>query len=609
MTTQPILLEDGLPTISKRAPIVQIQELPLCSPVGEKCEDIAHGIVEVIGKVSDTLDDPSKAVLEGISLKRPYSDGHDTKEHSRPGIRRRWSSSFGSPDVDNDAGDHSFYEKQLLVGLHKTKSVDSPGTLAANTGNGKDKDTPWDATSDDISTPRHSAAPTSLLGPLPSRGWFPPSQILGQALNGPGGIVAPLTPPEDLDSFKWESPSQSQPIEGVRTASNAEQGRSQGQTNDLHRTNSASRPSGIQLPEPTDMASGDSSGSNWLGRACQRLVSSLGDATTQQHIQMVVQALPAKPNSTDMRQVMDKVVEDIQTQYTLPPYITITHAYFQAISMDEVPASPPATPNANHDNDDYFQDQTIFTHAATVPAYHLHTSTSNTVGPRPSSHIIAAPSSIQISILERYIPPTTAQEVKDFFTLSRRSYLFDRLLELSSNNGSLLLIYPTKQGGQTFADRYIGPIIEPFLRQFILLNGLYTQIAVELGQMTAVRGMKTFEEMTSSLAAMCEALSQRGSARGLPSRYDIVHAETAEVVLDRALWKDWYIEQEKPRLRQNLVDYHKSGGRMPSRVGQIEVTAGMLAREVVDGIHQSREPAGNAGLQVGVFVIRRSTVV
>ena len=338
-------------------------------------------------------------------------------------------------------------------------------------------------------------------------------------------------------------------------------------------------------------------------------MSCLGDSNSQVHVQMVVQALPAKPNSTDMRQVMDKVVEDIQNQLTAPPYITITHAYFQAISMDEVPASPPATPNAHHSsNDDYFQGHTIFTHAATVPAYHLHTTVSNSMIPRPSN-IIAAPSSIQISILERYVPPTTAREIQDFFTLSRRSYLADRLLELSSNNGSLLLIYPTKQGGQTFADQYIGPVIEPFLRRFILLNSLYTNVAAELGRMAAVDGMKTFADMTALLAAMCEALAQRAPARGLPSRYDIVHAETAEVVLDRALWKEWYIEQEKPRLRQNLVDYHKSGGRMPSRTGQFEVTPAMLAREVIEGIHQSRETAGNVGLEVGVFVIRRSTVM
>ena len=175
-------------------------------------------------------------------------------------------------------------------------------------------------------------------------------------------------------------------------------------------------------------------------------VSGLGDSSNQQHIQMVVQALPSKTKSMDVKPVLDEVVADLQARYTSPPYITITHAYHEAISMDEVPASPPATPNANFSNPgaDYFQDQTIFTHAAAVPAYHSKAATSGVVGPRPTN-IIAAPSSIHLSILERYIPPTTPREVADFFTLSRRSYLADRLLELSSNDGSLLLIYPTKK--------------------------------------------------------------------------------------------------------------------------------------------------------------------
>lgn len=94
-----------------------------------------------------------------------------------------------------------------------------------------------------------------------------------------------------------------------------------------------------------------------------RIVSNLGDVSNQQQIQMVVQALPSKTKSTDMRPVLDEVLADVQARYTSPPYITITHAYYEAISMDEVPASPPATPNANYANtsDDYFQDQTAST--------------------------------------------------------------------------------------------------------------------------------------------------------------------------------------------------------------------------------------------------------
>lgn len=332
-----------------------------------------------------------------------------------------------------------------------------------------------------------------------------------------------------------------------------------------------------------------------------------GDPSKQQHIQMVVQALPSQAKKSGTNLVFEKVVEVLQAHLTLPPYITITHAVSQVISMDEVPASPPATPNTHHSSDDYFQDQTIFTHAAVVPAYHAQSLASTIASPRPSN-IIAAPSSIQMTILERYIPPTTAQEAHDFVTMSRKSYLADRLLELSANNGTLLLVFPTKTGGTTFAKSYIGPIIEPFLRQFVLLNNLFVKVAVELGRMASLNGMKEFPELRDAVGQMCQALSQRAPARGIQSRYEVVHAETTEVVLKRNVWREWFLEQETPRLRQNLVDYHKAGGRMPSRVGQIETTPGMLAREVVEGIRASREPAGEAGIEVGVFVIRRSIV-
>jgi hypothetical protein len=242
-----------------------------------------------------------------------------------------------------------------------------------------------------------------------------------------------------------------------------------------------------------------------------------------------------------------------------------------------------------------------------VPAYHTSAQSSVMVAPRPTN-IIAAPSSVHITTLERYIPPTTKQEVNDFFNLTRKSYLADRLRELSVNNGSLLLIYPTKKGATTFANKYIGPIIEPFLRQFILLNNLYTELAATLGHMSSLEAMKTFEECTAAISAMCQALDQRAPVRGLQSRFNIVHAETANVVLSDNVWKEWFLEQEQPRLRQNLIDYHKAGGRMPGRTGQIEVTPGMLAREVLDGIRTSRELAGNQGIEVGVFVIRRSLV-
>lgn len=319
---------------------------------------------------------------------------------------------------------------------------------------------------------------------------------------------------------------------------------------------------------------------------------------------MVVQALPSQTKSPAGKPAFQEVAENLQNQAAQVPYITITHAVSQVVSMEEVPASPPATPN-QQENDDYFDNQTIFTHAAVVPNYHGQLQPAVSVAMRPTG-IIAAPSSIHISTLERYIPPTTGPEVDDFFSISRRSYLVDRLTELSASNGTLLLVYPTQVGGAVFARQYLGPVLDPFLRQFVLLNNLTTNAAAALGKLAALPKLKTFEEMEEKLTSLCRDLTQRAPGRGLRGQFSLIHTEKAEVTLDRLTWVGWFIEQESARLRQDIVDYQKAGGRMPAR--GFDASPGSLAREVIEGIKSSREDAGGVGIEVGVFVIRRSAL-
>lgn len=320
---------------------------------------------------------------------------------------------------------------------------------------------------------------------------------------------------------------------------------------------------------------------------------------------MVVQALPSQSQSPTGKPAFQELAETLQQRATNVPYIMITHAVSQVVSMDQVPVSPPATPNNQQESDDYFDSQTIFTHAAAVPNYHgpshLTASASN-----PPSGTIAAPSSIDIGTLERYIPPTTAEEVEDFFSISRRSYLVDRLTELSATNGTLLLVYPTQVGGAVFARQYLAPIIDPYLRRFVILNNLTVDVADAMGKLAALPKMKTFEEMETGLRDLCQGLTQRAPARGIRGTYKVIHAEKNEVILDRTTWMGWFLEQESARLRQNIIEYQKAGGRMPSR--GFDATPGSLAREVVEGIKNSKEEAGGAGIEVGVFVIRRSVV-
>jgi hypothetical protein len=269
MTTKPLSLNDGLPVIPKRIPTVRIRELPLCSPTREESEAFAHGVVEIIGQSPETFLN-NLNVLEGMSLKRPRSGGHNRRKGTRPDIRRR-SSSLGSIDGLKVADNNLSNRQDVSVEPHKHRNADNGDIFPVNAGKEKRSNTDRDTTSDSLRPPEPSAAPVNLLGPLPPRGWFSPSQFLGQVSSTSSGVVGPLTPPEDLDSFKWESPSDSQSTEGIYMASTAEQFQTQGQTLNLHRTSSASRPSEIQLPEPSDIGSGDSSTPNWLGRACQQL--------------------------------------------------------------------------------------------------------------------------------------------------------------------------------------------------------------------------------------------------------------------------------------------------------------------------------------------------
>ncbi|KIW29038.1 uncharacterized protein PV07_04885 [Cladophialophora immunda] len=317
---------------------------------------------------------------------------------------------------------------------------------------------------------------------------------------------------------------------------------------------------------------------------------------------MVVQSQPCQAQAQCTPPSYKKVVDIVQEQFTTPPYVTITHAVSQVVQMDEVLAShsPDRSWNGN-----YVHGQTVFAHAAVVPSYHASPRPLTAPVPRPTN-IIAAPRSINIVLLERYIPPTSIQDVKNFFTFCRRSYIVDRLFELSAHNGSLLLVYPTRNGALTLTNKYLGPIIEPFLRKFVLLSDLNTDVAISMSQMAAVCGMRDFAGLEKDVLALCRAIGEHLPSHDPKSRYEVIHTDKANVVLDRAAWKEWYLEQEQPRLRQALIDYHKSGGRMPARRGQVEVTPDMLVREVVEAIRQSEDDSGNAAVEVGVFVIRRS---
>ncbi|KAL4897295.1 hypothetical protein BDV59DRAFT_170271 [Aspergillus ambiguus] len=385
-----------------------------------------------------------------------------------------------------------------------------------------------------------------------------------------------------------------------------------------------------QLSNVSPSTSGGSPGSSgdmdcdensWLENATESTVSSLPVSNSRgEAVKVVSQMLPyprpadrtvAVPPNEDVFGALLHAVQH-HFQHGHPPYINITHAVPEQFSLANLPSSPPNTPRSPFAADDYFN-SAIFSSAAVVSAYH------DFRGPiqAKASHFpmpIVPPFSVQISILERYLPPASAQEYKDLFSPARPSFLVDRLCELSPDGGSLLFVYPTRRGASTFKSQYLGPILDPLLRQLVVVNELSADIGRYLGKLASVAHMEDFDTMRDHLLQLCDSLSSSSS------RFSVVDARKGSVHLDRHVWTEWYIHQEKSRMKEVLSLYWQNGRRLPAnkRMSNVsstylledkEVTSAMLLGEILDGIR--RRPYGEEmeprdGVELGVFVIRRS---
>ena len=314
--------------------------------------------------------------------------------------------------------------------------------------------------------------------------------------------------------------------------------------------------------------------------------------------------LPAE-DSSPHHAVFTRTIQAIQDRHgqAAQPYITITHAVPHKFDLNCLPTSPPATPNLVQESGDYFNQHT-FAHAAVVPAYHAPTrglSASTSSSPNP----IVPPRSVQVAILERYIPPSSIKEYNDLFSIHGRSALLDRLSELSVDGGTLLFIFPTKTGATNFSDNYLSPVLTPNLLQIVNLNRLVWNLAEDIGRMPAIPIMHEFGTMKAKITTLCKSISDRQSTVA-GSRFELVYSNIGSVPLDHATWREWYIEQEQGRIREVLRSYWKQGRRLP---GDTEVTDATIARAIIDGLRKgvkgARSGSGD-GVEVGVFVIKRS---
>jgi hypothetical protein len=278
----------------------------------------------------------------------------------------------------------------------------------------------------------------------------------------------------------------------------------------------------------------------------------------------------------------------------------VFHALPGRYTLLDLPKSPPSTPGPAVGGDSYFTSK-VFDSAVAIPDYQLD---SKLLPPSPRP--VVPPGSIDVSIVERYIPPTNTNEFAEMFSFHGRSLLYDRLIELSNDNGILLFIYPTRAGAKTFMQQYLGPILDPLLRTVTVVHDLHSELGRNLGQMSSVNYLDEYDHLESQVRKFCQATGERHTGTNRKAKYEVIHAAKEEVLLERSAWADdWWIKQEKPRVRDVVTKYFSKSKRLPTS----EMSAAALIDEVLKGVstrqyHEGDEPT--KGVEVGVFIVKKT---
>lgn len=291
------------------------------------------------------------------------------------------------------------------------------------------------------------------------------------------------------------------------------------------------------------------------------------------------------------------LIATLQTKLEPGQFIEITYAVPPKFNMELLPQSPMATPNATSGEGDYFS-MNVFSKAVAAVDHSTAINSSIPSSPRP----VVPPSTVGITCLERFIPPSTAQEYADLFSIDRPSVLVDRLTELSPQGGSLIFIYPTHFGAATFTSKYINPLLDPLLRTMIQIHGLSADLGRDVGTMAAVPQMLAFEPMTRRVNTLLRKL---GRLTQHP-QYTVVQCSKETVDLERDVWMEWWTHQETPRIKEVMKNYFKRGSRLPQSK---EKTESALVWEILDKMkvrqYAPYDPPTER-IEVGVFVIKRT---
>ncbi|KAJ9658619.1 hypothetical protein H2201_007699 [Coniosporium apollinis] len=447
------------------------------------------------------------------------------------------------------------------------------------------------------------ADPLHAQSPLLSRA-RPPTESTVETLPNPSKgiqrsvkqIVHTFTPPDDRGTIDWSA------LPHVRTAAMDSPARSdpEARSPGIGETSASTAP---PSPEPlypsAEQASGDRP---WLRGALEAVIDNVdSEGGTSGSVRILTHALPCPVSAGHVFPTIINAIHD-----RIPPrstvWINVLHAVPGRFNLADLPSSPPSTPGPAIGGDDYFATK-VFDSAVAVADYQ----SDGQVLSRP--HPVVPPSTVDVSIVERYIPPTSVNEFADMFSSGARSILLDRLVELSHNDGTLVLIYPTLTGGRTFMVEYLGPILDPLLRAMTVVNELSADLGITLGSMSAVDHLLEFDQAKSKLERYLRHLTNHSSTLGKfhskKAKFELIHASNQEVKLERKVWAtEWWIKQEKARVRATVTKYFRLAHKLPT---DSEIMPTHLIQEILDGVATkpcAMEPT--KGVEVGVFVIRKS---
>ncbi|KAL8947099.1 MAG: hypothetical protein Q9222_006582 [Ikaeria aurantiellina] len=433
------------------------------------------------------------------------------------------------------------------------------------------------------------------------------SSLLDEASVTPTQLRLPTS-----DVSASTTPQAPYPNRSIRVASNQTVGQDAAaslispsiQSGDDHKTNSSDSSTATEI----------ASYAPWLEQALGAIVPLVASGSNASGVVSVLQhpqPCPLSRTVVGAPSALTGIINALQMrfeQFSANRYIEVTHAVPAKFSFSQLPSSPVTTPNrpaAESRMTDYFSmPKTVVYAKGAIAASHAETRQNLAENPSSMAHpqTVVAPSSIAISVLERFLPPATKQEYSDLFTSDQPSALLDRLSELKPDNGTLLFVYPTRQGALTFKEKYLRPILDPLLRTMIGVHDIMPSVVEEVANFDVMYTMHRYDLLKAKLNQMITSMNSRGN--GNLHRFAMSVASKQSVTISREAWTEWYTEQELPRIRKIMNKYCE---RAVFSSRTVDFTAAGLIREIVDGIKSRAYDGGEPldGIEVGVFVLQR----